>query len=177
MPLQTLEAHLTSAVAAAHSTEDLLDAALDALRGHFDYEAAYPLTRLAQAMRAARVRVQAVTEHPGMNVSPERPLLRPDETKRYIDRTLKALRSEKRATYVRQNKLTEQAYAAYFQALCDRLEARFVPPGDPEMTHFEALSEHLPLTKDEYRMEHRARFEYLERQAREALIERLKEVV
>ena len=177
MPLQVLEAHLTGAVAEAGSTGDLLEKALSALREHPVYEAAYPLTRLAQAMRSARVRVQAVTEHSGTSVSPEEPLLRPGETQRYIDETLRALQAEKRETYVGQSKLTEETYVAYFRALRDRLEARFVPPGDPEMTHYEALSGHLPLGKDEYREEHRSMFEYLERQAREKLVGRLEEVL
>ena len=177
MPLQVLEAHLTGAVAEAGSTGDLLEKALSALREHPVYEAAYPLTRLAQAMRSARVRVQAVTEHSGTSVSPEEPLLRPGETQRYIDETLRALQAEKRETYVGQSKLTEETYVAYFRALRDRLEARFVPPGDPEVTHYEALSGPLPLGKNEYREEHRSMFEYLERQAREKLVGRLEEVL
>jgi hypothetical protein len=177
MPLQALEAHLTGAVAEAGSTGDLLERTLSALREHPVYEAAYPLTRLAQAMRSARVRVQAVTEHSGTSVSPEEPLLRPGETQRYIDETLRALQAEKRETYVGQSKLTEETYVAYFRALRDRLEARFVPPGDPEMTHYKALSGHLPLGKNEYREEHRPMFEYLERQAREKLVGRLEEVL
>jgi len=178
MPLEVLEAHLTGEVAEASSTGDLLDRAIETLRTHPDYEAAYPLTRLAQAMRAARTRVQSVTEHSGSVSRPDRPILRPEETRRYIQSTLSALRTEKRSTYVGQGKVDETTYAAYFAALQDRLEARFVPPGDPEMTHHEALMEHLPgLTKETYRDQHRARFEYLEQQAREALITRLRDVV
>ncbi len=178
MPLETLESHLTGAVAEASSTSDLLEAAIDTLRVHPDYEAAYPLTRLAQAMRAARVRVQSVTEHDGPTTHPGRPLLKPEEIRRYIDRALSALRSEKRLTYVGEGKVTEETYEAYFGALRDRLEARFVPPGDPELTHHEALAGHLSgLSRDEYRTQHRSRFEYLERQAREALVSQLQEVI
>ena len=178
MPLETMEAHLTGAVAEASSTGDLLETAIETLRSHPDYEAAYPLTRLAQAMRAARVRVRSVTERSGPTTHPSRPFLRPEETRRYIDKALSALRLEKRTTYVGQEKVDPETYAAYFEALRDRLEARFVPPGDPEMTHYEALSEHLPgLEKKSYRREHRSRFEYLERQARQELVDRLQEVV
>jgi hypothetical protein len=166
MPMKTLEAHLTSAVAEASSTGDLLEKAIETLRAHPDYEAAYPLTRLAQALRAARTRVQSVTDHSGPVAHPDHPTLRPEETRRYIEKTLSALRSEKRSTYVAQGKIDAETYDVYFEALRDRLEARFVPPGDPEMTHHEALMEHFPgLTKEEYRDHHRARFEYLERQA------------
>lgn len=52
MPLETLEAHLTGEVADAGSTVDLLGKAIDTLLAHPDYESAYPLTRIAQAMRA-----------------------------------------------------------------------------------------------------------------------------
>ena len=178
MPLGVLEAHLTGEVAEASSTGDLLERAIKTLRAHPDYEAAYPLTRLAQAMRSARARVQSVTEHSGSVSHPDRPVLRPEETRRYIQNTLSKVRAEKRSTYVGQGKVDEATYAAYFAALQDRLEARFVPPGDPEMTHHEALMEHLSgLTKETYRDEHRARFEYLEQQARESLITRLQDVI
>jgi hypothetical protein len=178
MPLETLEAHLTGAVAEASSTGDLLETAIETLRAHSDYEAAYPLTRLAQAMRAARTRVQAVTDHSAPTIDPDRSLLKDEEIRRYIKKSLSALRDEKRATYVGEGKIGEDTYAAYFRALWDRLKARFVPPGDPEMTHYDALAEHLPgLEKEEYRDEHRARFEYLERQARQALVDRLQEIV
>jgi hypothetical protein len=178
MPLGALEAHLTGEVAEASSTGDLLERAIKTLRAHPDYEAAYPLTRLAQAMRSARARVQSVTEHSGSVSHPDRPVLRPEETRHYIQNTLSEVRAEKRTTYVGRGKVDEATYAAYFAALQDRLEARFVPPGDPEMTHHEALMEHLSgLTKETYRDEHRARFEYLEQQARESLITRLQDVI
>jgi hypothetical protein len=178
MPLEALEAHLTGEVEAASSAGDLLEKAINTLRAHPDYEAAYPLTRLAQAMRAARARVQSVTEHSGPVVHPDRPVLRPEETQACIQNTLSALRSEKRPTYVGEGKISEETYSAYFAALQERLEARFVPPADPELTHHGALMEHLSgLSKETYRDQHRARFEYLFRQARERIVDRLQDAV
>ena len=178
MPLSVLEAHLASAVAEATSTGDLLDTAVRTLQSHPTYEPAYPLTRMAQAMRAAYARVQATTEHTGPTTHPNRPLFRQEELWNHLDATLSTLQDEKRATYVGQDKVDTSTYTAYFRALRDRLAARFVPPGDPEMTHYEALSKHLPdLSKAAYRNEHRARFEYLEQEARAALIDRLEEIV
>ncbi len=178
MPLEALEAHLTGEVEAASSAGDLLEKAINTLRAHPDYEAAYPLTRLAQAMRAARTRVQSVTEHSGPVVHPDRPVLRPEETQACIQNTLSALRSEKRPTYVGEGKISEETYSAYFAALQERLEARFVPPADPELTHHGALMEHLSgLSKETYRDQHRARFEYLFRQARERIVDRLQDAV
>jgi hypothetical protein len=177
MPMETLEARLTGAVAANPSTGALLGVAMKALRAHPDYEAAYPLTRLAQVMRAARIRVQAVTEH-DETVSPDAPLLRTDELTTLIEQVLAEVREEKRSTYVDSGPLDEETYAAYFRALRDRLDARFVPPGDPTMTHYDALSAHRSgLSQDTYRTEHRARFEYLDQCVREALIDRLQDVV
>ncbi len=178
MPLEALEAHLTGEVEAASSAGDLLEKAINTLRAHPDYEAAYPLTRLAQAMRAARARVQSVTEHSGPVVHPDRPVLRPEETQACIQNTLSALRLEKRPTYVGEGKISEETYSAYFAALQERLEARFVPPADPELTHHGALMEHLSgLSKETYRDQHRARFEYLFRQARERIVDRLQDAV
>lgn len=178
MPLSALEARLTSAVPEATSTADLLDTAVRALQSHPSYESAYPLTRLAQAMRAAYTRVQAPTEHTGPTTHPDRPLFRTEELWDHLKATLSTLQDKKRATYVGQGKVDASTYTAYFRALRDRLAARFIPPGDPDMTHYEALSKHLPsLAKTAYRDEHRARFEYLEQQARAALIDRLEELV
>ena len=178
MPMDALEAHLTGAVAEQPSTNDLLDVAVETLQSHTEYRSAYPLTRLAQVMRAARVRVQAVTDHqPPINV-PDAPLLQEEEIEEAIERSLRAVREEKHSTYVETEKMDERTYMAYFLALHDRLEARFVPPGDDEMTHYQALSQYLDgLTQSEYRAQHRSRFEYLEQCARERLIHRLRDVV
>lgn len=178
MPMDTLEAYLTGAVAENTATRELVDVAVETLRDHPDYEAAYPLTRLAQVMRAARVRVQAVTEHSGPVSVPDAPLLRTEEIQTAIEQSLEALREEKRSTYLDTEKVDEQTFTAYFRALYDRLEARFVPPGDETLTHYEALSTHLPaLSKEAYREDHRSRFEYLDQCARQVLVERLRDVV
>lgn len=178
MPMDTLEAHLTGAVADGPSTGELLDEAIETLRAHPTYRAAYPLTRLAQVMRAARVRVQAVTDHAPPVSRPDAPLLQNGEIEEAIEGSLLELRKEKRSTYVATGKVSEETYAAYFQALYDRLTARFVPPGDEDETQYEALASALPdLSRSEYRAQHRARFEYLEQCAREALADRLREVV
>jgi len=178
MPMEVLEAHLTGTVADQPSTRDLLDVAVATLQSHPEYRSAYPLTRLAQVMRAARVRVQAVTDHqPPVDV-PDAPLLQKGEIEEAIERSLVEVREEKRSTYVETEKMDEKTYMAYFLALSDRLEARFVPPGDDSMTHYEALSRYLDeLSRSEYRAQHRSRFEYLEQCARECLVHRLRDVV
>jgi hypothetical protein len=178
MPIETLEAHLTGAVADDASTPALLNEAVKTLRAHPVYEAAYPLTRLAQALRAAQTRVQSVTEHSNGVAYPDDPLFRAEEIEGAIERSLGVVRAEKRSTYVDDGVLDEQTYAAYFRALRDRLEARFVPPGDAELTHHDALAAHLDgLPKERYRDEHRSRFEYLDRCVREALVDHLQETV
>lgn len=178
MPMETLESHLTGLVAENPSTGELLDKAVETLRTHPAYEAAYPLTRLAQVMRAARVRVQAVTEHPAQVSFPDAPLFQSDEIVELIERTLKETSRNKHSTYVGSGKVDEHTYTAYFRALSDRLEARFVPPGNLDMTHYQALSAHLQdMSKEQYREHHRARFEYLVRSAQEALIDHLRQVV
>ena len=178
MPMDMLEAHLTGAVADNPSTSDLLDIVVETLHAHPEYRSAYPLTRLAQVLRAARVRVQAVTDHdPPVDV-PDAPLLQEDEIEEAIEESLVAVRKEKHATYVESGKIDEKTYMSYFLALHDRLEARFVPPGDDDMTHYDALARYLnDLSQDEYRSHHRSRFEDLEQCAREQLVHRLREVV
>lgn len=179
MPIENLEAHLTGIVAETPSTKDLLREAVETLRAHPDYEAAYPVTRLAQALRAARVRVQAVTDHESGTTCPEDPLFRPDEIESEIEKSLARIREDKRETYVKDGPLDESTYAAYIRALRDRLEARFVPPGDADLTNHDALATHWngDLSRAQYRDEHRARFEYLDRCAREVLVDRLQEAM
>jgi len=178
MPMETLEAHLTGVLADGATTKELLDRAVDVLRTHPDYEAAYPLTRLAQVLRAARVRVQAVTEHDGGVSHPDDPLFRPEEIETAIDRVITTLRRQKRDTYVEDGPLAASTYADYMQALRDRLEARFVPPADTALTHHEALAAHREdLSREQYRAYHRSRFEYLVQCAREALVDRLRKTL
>lgn len=178
MPMDTLEAHLTGTVEDDPTTGELLDEAIETLRAHPTYRAAYPLTRLAQVMRAARVRVQAVTDHAAPVSQPDAPLLRNGEIEEAIVESLREMREEKRSTYVASGKVEEDTYAAYFRALHDRLVDRFVTPGDERMTHYEVLSNHVAdLSRAEYRTQHRSRFEYLEQCAREVLADRLREVV
>jgi len=159
MPIETLEAHLTGAVADDASTPALLNEAV-------------------KTLRAAQTRVQSVTEHSNGVAYPDDPLFRAEEIEGAIERSLGVVRAEKRSTYVDDGVLDEQTYAAYFRALRDRLEARFVPPGDAELTHHDALAAHLDgLPKERYRDEHRSRFEYLDRCVREALVDHLQETV
>jgi hypothetical protein len=210
MPFEAMEARLAGAVAEARSTGDLLARALEALRSHGAYETAYPLTRLAQAMRSARARVQSVTEHDeAARASTSVPLKR-EEVQSLIEETVETLREGKRDTYVGEGKVSRDTYRAYFRALRDRLAAKFVPRSDPHgpppvdaeadpdarsadgrrpspegsgpaegrLTHYEALSGHLPdLSKPDYREDHRARFEYLFQQAERLLADRLRAAV
>lgn len=176
MPMETLEAHLTGALADNPTTEDLLNRALTALEAHPDYESGYPLTRLAQVLRAARVRVQAVTEHRAPVTYPHDPLFRAEEVEAAIERVIAALRSEKRPTYVENGPLDASTYVAYIQALRTRLQSRFVSREDAALPQHEALALHLDnLSREQYRATHRSRFEYLNRCARERLVERLQE--
>lgn len=171
--MEVLESHLTGAVAEASSTADLLGAAVRTLRRHPSYSAEYPLTKLAQVIRSAQARVQAVTDHDPPVSTPNSPPLRPDETEEFLEQCVEELREAKWSTYVETGKIEPSTYQAYICALRTRLRARFVPDTE-DRTHYEALSAHLTsLSKEEYRRAHRARFEYLVRQAEEKLTERL----
>ena len=174
MPMDVLESHLTGAVAEASSTADLLSAAVRTLRRHPTYDVGYPLTKLAQVIRSAQVRVQAVTDHESPVSTPSSPPLRPEETEEFLEQCIEEIREAKRSTYVETGKVEAATYRAYICALRTRLRARFVPKTE-DYTHYEALSAHLSsLSKEEYREVHRARFEYLVRQAEEKLTEHLR---
>lgn len=197
MPIETMEACLAGAVAEATSTGDLLHRAVLALRTYQVYEAAYPVTLLAQAMRGARAQVQSVTEHAGAADDTGRSVLRAGEVETMIEECLEALREEKRSTYIGEDKIDEVTYRAYLRALGDRLRAKFVPREESactlarrntedsteeetpyDLTHYEALARHLEdLSKETYRAEHRAKFEYLFQEAEDRLTSQLREAV
>ncbi len=134
MPIETMEACLAGAVAEARSTADLLQRALRALRAYRAYETAYPVTRLAQAMRGARAQVQSAagfaTEHASSTTTPGAPPMRCREVEAMIERALEALQEQKRASYVEAGKVSEEMYRAYFRALGDRLRAEYVSRTD-----------------------------------------------
>lgn len=131
MPIETMEACLAGAVAEAGSTGDLLRRAVRALRSHRTYENAYPVTRLAQAMRAARAEVQSASgiaaEHTGSTSGPKAPPVKTREVEAMIDKCVDGLREEKRSSYVESGKVSGETYRAYIQALGDRLRAKFLP--------------------------------------------------
>ena len=182
LPPETLEARVAGAVAASTCTRDLLEAALCALRRGSGCQAAYPLTGLAQVLRAAETRVGAATAatevYPTTTTSGEAegraaraPLLRPEEARGLIAQSVEAVRAAKAAHYVQRQGLDAQAYQAYFAAIADRLRAQFVPPGDPELTQQAALERHLGCGRAAYRAEHRAQLEYLARLTRTHFVE------
>jgi hypothetical protein len=108
--------------------------------------------------------------------TPDWPPLTAEEVTAVIAECVDAVRRDKRDTYVGTGTVSSDTYAAYFRALRDRVEARFVPD-TPDLTHYDALAAHLPaLSKAEYRDAHRGRFEYLEQCVRAAFEDRLEHV-
>mgnify|MGYP006289261953 CR=1 FL=1 len=133
MPIETMEAHLAGAVAEARSAADLLRRAAQALRAHRAFESAYPVVRLAQAMRAAQARVNAGAET-GDSVGAARSEpadmpLRPEKVVRLIVETARWIYKQKRPTYVEPGKISAETFQAYVRALRSRLAAKYVPEG------------------------------------------------
>ena len=168
---ERLEAMLTTHVADSACTRDLVRASVGVLR---DTTAAfqYPVSRLALAIRGATVRVGDADAAAPDVVEVRSDGFRREELQRFVERSAREVQQAKRSSYVPTGKLQARRYAAYFDAIADYLCAQYLPPGRPSLTHYEALQEHLDVTRAEYRDAHRHVFEYLLRQVRAAFVEK-----
>jgi len=177
--VERLAARLAPVVRQGAQVPDLVAAAIDLLTAHPYYAPSVPVTALALAVRAAAVEVELSTSAPGTvgsgsATTPSRSVshLFASDIERLIDKTIASIRSKKRSYYVGQKNLAEDLYASYFSAIRTYLEARYLPPMDPVLTQHDALRLHCPdITRDVYRENHRATFEYLVRMVRDAFHE------
>jgi hypothetical protein len=170
LPPERLEAELAPYVANSHCTRDLVRAAVDVLDRVLSTSLHYPVSRLAQAIRSATVRVGDAATDTRNVVSVRSNGFRAEELRRFLQQSVSQTKCAKRSTYLQSGKVSPSMYDAYFAAIATYLDAQYVPPGRPSMTHHEALQLHVDVSRDVYRSNHRHVFEYLLRRTREAFI-------
>jgi len=179
--VERLAARLATVVRTGAQTPDLVKEAARLLQSHPRYDAAVPVTALALAIRSAVVEVELSTTQPDA-ASTGRMQSQPtgvsrlvaSDTERLLDETIADVRHAKRSSYVDRKKLSPGLYASYFAAIRSYIEARYLPPPDPSLTHHEALQLHCPhIGRQTYRDVHRSTFEYLLRAVRSAFVERI----
>jgi len=171
---ERLEALLTTHVADSTCTRDLVRASVSVLRDTAS-TFQYPVSRLAQAIRGATVRVGDADAGAPEVVEVRSEGFRKEELQRFLQRSVTEVQRAKRSSYVSTGKLEASRYEAYFDAIATYLCAQYIPPGRPSLTHYEALQEHLDVTRTDYRDAHRHVFEYLLRQVRAAFVEKARE--
>jgi hypothetical protein len=175
MSAARMEALLAPHVADSTCTRDLVRAGLQTVREQAAHPPHYPVSRLAQAIRGATVRVSDPEPSERDVVTLRTGRFRPETLQRMLQDAVREVRKAKRSGYVDGGKLASATYAAYFRAIETYLDAQFVPPDRPWIRHHDALAEEINgLTRDAYRDEHRSVFEYLLRQTRDAFLGRVR---
>ena len=171
MPAARLEALLAPHVAASTCTRDLVRAGLRIVCNEPTHPSHYPVSRLAQAIRGATVRVSdpEPSERDVVDLRTDR--FQPETLQRMLAASVREVKEAKHEGYVDGGKVPPTTYEAYFDGIETYLQAQFVPPGRPWMRHHDALAEHIEgLDRDAYRSAHRSVFEYLLRTVRDAFI-------
>lgn len=173
-PPEVLQAFLVSYLRRSSSIQSAIDGFIDFVRVHPHYCNSYALVGFAQAVRWALCRV-GYDEYIGRD-GEECELFRAAEVRQAIHRTIREVAAEKRQTYLKESKVDQQTYSAYFKAVGDILAAEFVNDAAPVESFYDALTVYLPgLTRNGYRYEHRNRLEYLAKLSRVVLIQNLRQ--
>lgn len=174
LPAERMEAALAPHVAESTCTRDLVRAAAAILTETPAHPSWYPVSRLAQAIRGATVRVGDAARSDPQVVHAADDRFRADELQQFLQESVQAVKTAKRASYVGPS-LSAETYDTYFAAIETYLRAQLIPEGRPWLTQHEALAEHFRgLSRDAYRAAHRSRFEYLVRQTRDDFTERVR---
>ncbi len=174
LPAERLEAALAPHVAESTCTRDLVRAAATILNETPSHPSWYPVSRLAQAIRGATVRVGDAARSDPEVVHAADDRFRADELQQFLRESVQAVKTAKRASYVGPS-FSAETYDTYFAAIETYLRAQLIPEGRLWLTQHEALAEHLRgLSRDAYRATHRSRFEYLVRQTRSDFTERVR---
>lgn len=149
---------------------EILDAAGSILAHHEDYQPELPVTLLAWAVRSGLARLHEEEDTPKLI-----PVGYPSRERlsELIEDTLETIRTEKRSTYVESGKIGPSTYESYLAAVERILRSLYLEEGS-DVTYFEALGDIIPVSREEYRDEHRSRLEYLVDVSRQHLADALR---
>jgi hypothetical protein len=167
VPPEILEAHLSEILARSANLRPILEAAASFFADQEIYRPSYPLTSFAILVRSGFER--------GGDHIPEfhEPVLNltSDEVLGFIDGAIAATRTAQHREYVGKGKMDATIFERYFVVIREVLAADFVGDNGQDGSYFEYLRKHLgPLSKEEYKMNHRSYLEYLARLTRARLL-------
>jgi hypothetical protein len=170
-PPELLEAFFGAAIDHRVQVRDLVRCFVSFVDGHPHYDRGYPITALAQAIRAAFTCVGVADADAG----PADPVFHTFEVDEAIRSAVERVGAEKEAQYVGRGKVDAGLYGAYVQAVRVQLEGQYLNGAEP-VSNYEALSRQVPdLEEGAYRRDHRNVVEYLGKLARARIAERLSE--
>lgn len=162
-----VEACLASTLEYNDSIPQAVEAVRSLLEREDEFAGGYPVTGLAQAVRAAYSYIHTPLVD---NSDDEKPFMS-SEIARIIRESAREIEQSKRDTYVASGKVTESLYSNYFRAVIDALRSEFVSGSEPVDSYFTALAGYIPnLTSDEYASDHRNVLEYLVKLTRGRLL-------
>lgn len=167
MDEELLQVRLSSYVDASSSLKDVVAAVREVVLANPVYAPGFPLVGLASVVRRV---FDLMAEEPQPKATSLSKLHREDlHELLYASRDRVA--DEMRKKYVGV-KLSSRTFDAYIRAAQDCLCAEFVEPGADDATHFDVLHPHMrTLTYEEFRANHRGRFQYVVKKMRTVFLE------
>lgn len=173
LPFETVEAHLVPRLNGTCHTPELV-ALFEELVGAWPgYDAGYPVSRFAMAVRSASMRLAMIPEVESPPTFGDA-VLTSEMVEHVIEETIEQVGEAMFDTYVASGKIDAALYQAYMRATYRVLSAQFCSKAMPVDSYYHALEPCLPgLAKEEYRQAHRHVMEYLVKTARARLMKEL----
>lgn len=171
MPVEILEAHVSSVVSDGLNTRQILTAVSEILATQSIYQSSYPLFGLALGLRSTFARLgeipsEVVEDHHGLAV---------EEIGKRIEESVSTVSQSMKRTYVEKGKVDETTYQSYFRAVEGILRTEFVEENHEDGSYFGHLSMQLDnLTLESYRAGHRAYLEYLTKVTRKRFLDEMR---
>ncbi|MEX2400673.1 MAG: hypothetical protein WD423_07860 [Rhodothermales bacterium] len=171
MSEEYLQVRLSACVDASTSLKDVVKAVRQVVLENGVYAPGYPMVGLASVMRRI---YDLMSDDPLPKETSLDSLYRQDLHKLlYASRTL--VERDMRPKYVGA-KLTSSTFDAYIRAAEDALCAEFVEPGADDASHFDVLRPYLhSMSYEDFRANHRGRFQYVVKKMRADFVEKARE--
>ena len=174
MPLEKVEHYFNSMIKDVHSIRNYLHVVEQLFSSETEYSASTPLIDLCIAIKRHIIQFQIPVNKLILN---DESLFQRDAVM-LIDETLLHMRKQLHERYVLKNKLSEEHFTAYVNAISCMVNDTFLLNDGSEKKYGEYLQEQLPaLTYEEYRLHHRKQFEYITKLIKKEVRNRLKELL
>lgn len=172
--LETVELYFKNNVREATSVTQYLRAFEQLLLTEKNFRPAFPLIDFCVAIKRHMIQYQAPMSKV---ISNDESLFQRDAAM-LIDETLLHAREQLYERYVLKNKLSEEYFTAYTEAISCMVKDTFLLNDGSEKKYGEYLQQQLPtITYEEYRVHHRKQFEYMAKLIKKEVRERLKELL